>query len=207
MQQLMVSLVQRQSQRLKLTQSQRHEIVQSHILSLKLNLIHAMRGDDYRPEANCPSCSRVLKPLEIIKGFSADPNDYDTTCSGCGKRFPPKLRWQSSVSSGELPFYCDLQMQAKLRGLETLNPSEFRRQEPAVYHSAIVHCGTLRNAFSRVGIEYVFNEIEDRERKIMPFLGKLPDKIIAQYSGLTQKKIGYLRRKNKIRTCTMRNIV
>lgn len=197
-----ISQTQRQSLDQRMTQAQRQTLIQTQALQIRLQLIEALRGEKYAPEAVCPRCSRRMTPLEIITGFNRDPNDFNTTCSGCAYRFPPKLMHHSRMSRTELPFYCDVQTQAKLPGLETMDPEEFARKEPAIFHSAVVHNGTLKAAFAEIGIVYAFEEIVDPEKKIEPFLGELPDTIIAEVSGLSVDVIGKLRRKLGIPACT-----
>ncbi len=87
------------------------------------------------------------------------------------------------------------------------DPQEFERKYSAVYHSALAHYGTLRNAFSKIGIDYFYTELTDPMEKLTPFLGRLPDTIIAEVSGLTAKAIGKFRRNLGISVCTRRKIL
>ncbi len=205
-----MSLAPRMEPRQTMRAEQRQHIMQSQMLSLRLELVAALRGDpsgntgSYRPMAHCNKCGRDLTPLEIIKGFNTDPNDFTTQCSGCKTRFNPKLVWRDTAGSVEIPFYCNMQTQAQLRGLEVLSPVDFQRQQPALYHSAVVHNGTLKAAFARLDIAYDFVEITDPAVKIKPFLGRLPDTIIAEVSGVKLGTIRRLRKKHGIKACTQR---
>lgn len=195
-------LVLRQTVRQSLTVAQRQVAIAAHVLSLRLALVEAIHGVRYEPRAVCPSCNRRLTPLEILKGFNTDVNDFTTECTGCHTRFDPKLVHSSAAGNIEMPFYCDAQTLAHIRGLETLSPEEFQRREPALYHSAVVHRGSLRHAYAQINIAYAFDEVVDAREKVKPFLGRLPDTIIAEVSGLKLSSIRSLRRKLGIRAAT-----
>ncbi len=203
------SLKPEMSLRQTLKAEQRQEMVASMTLSIRLELVAALHNGPngtttIRPMASCVHCGRNLTPLEIIKGFNNDPNDFSTACTGCKRRFDPTLVWHDNVGSIELPFYCNMQTQSRLAGLETLSPVDFKAKEPALYHSAIVHNGTLKAAFQRLNIEYSFVEITDPAIKVKQFLGRLPDTIIAEVSGLKLAVVRRLRKKYRIKACTQR---
>lgn len=204
---MMLTFSQHHSMEQRMTQAQR-VLCQAQMLSMRLELVGAIHGHEkFRPQALCPKCNRSLTTAEIFKGFVDDPNDLNTTCTRCGHRFPPKLVWQELVSAMEVPFFCASQSLARLRGKEVLDPDAFRREDPALYHSTIVHHGTLRNAFTSIGIIYGFPEVVDIEKKIRPFLGKLPDTMIAKITGLRVSQVRGLRKKEHISPCTRRDIL
>lgn len=70
-------------------------------------------------------------------------------------------------------------MLAQLDDKKNMSPVDFMKNHPALYHSAIVHFGSLKEAFRKVGIEYRFKEKRDWKNKITTFLGQLPDTVIA----------------------------
>lgn len=177
------------------TQRLSQETAQEHIFSLRMELIHALRGERYKPQGICPSCRRKLTPTEIIAGFNQDPSDFTTLCTGCGTRFAPLLICFGKELNIELPFYCATQTLAQMRGKENLPPEEFSWRHPAVYRSAIVHHGGVRQAFAEIGIRYEFEEVHDWRNKIRPFLGRLPDTVIAKYANVSAGVIGAMRRK------------
>ncbi len=154
--------------------------LQSKTLELRIGLIGALRDERYTPQGACPSCGRKMTALEIIKGFNSDPNDFNTTCTGCSLRFPPQLVCFGNGSSIELPFWCDSQTLYHLQGKETLSPEKLMTEHPAIYRSAIVHHGGIKQAFVKNGVEYPFEEISDWKSKVGGFLGKLPDTVIAE---------------------------
>jgi hypothetical protein len=179
------------------TLAQRHTLVLSNALSLRLTLIQTLTGDEYRPEAKCPKCFRKLTPVEILSGFNNDPVDFTTCCSGCGHRFEPQLICFSNGVSVELPFYCDRQTLARMVGLDTKTPKEIALEHMAIYRAAIFHHGTLKNAFKAIGIEYKL-ELDsqvDLEDKLGPFLGHLPDTLIAMHAGISTRRVHNLRKK------------
>jgi len=193
-------LTQRLGQSLELSQKLQ---VQSHIFGLRMALIQELRGEEYRPTGNCPNCSRKLTPMEIIRGFNQDPDDFTTCCSGCGHRFEPKLICFGDGSQIEMPFFCGSQTLAQLYGKETLQPEQFARKYPAIYRAAIVHHGGIRRAFEKIGIQYPFEEIEDWKIKINSFLGRLPDTTIAELVDVSVPVIRAMRNKLGISRYTL----
>ena len=165
------------------------------ILSQWLQLVGEMRGERYSPKGTCPECHRELNPVEILGGFNDDPNDFTTRCSGCGHRFQPILISFNGISSMEFPFFCDIQTLNKLQDKKDVCPDDLARLHPATYRSAIVHHGNLKNAFKKISIDYLFDEITDWRNKIKPFLGKLPDTRIAEALNVPVSSIRGMRRK------------
>jgi len=167
------------TQSLRLTQEQRLKL-ETQSINLRLELLKAIREEEYRPSATCPKCSRKLTPVEIIRGFNQDPNDYTTCCTQCGHRFEPRLICHFDSGRAELPFFCSCQTLGQMSGKEHLTPQEFAKKHPAIYRSAIVHHGGVRKAFSKIGIDYPYKEVDEWKAKIEPFLGRLPDTVIAE---------------------------
>lgn len=181
------------AQTLRLTQEQRHLLIQRAV-SHRLALLEALREERYEPRGDCPRCSRKLTPAEILRGFNRDPEDFTTGCTACGHRFEPKLICFGANFSLELPFFCSSQTLAQLSGKEALSPETFARAHPALYRSAIVHHGGLRRAFALVGIAYPYKEVPDWMRKVEPFLGRMPDTVIAECADVLVRRIRRLRR-------------
>ena len=194
---------QRLAQSLRLSHEQRMQ-VQEQALAIRLDLVGILREERYEPQATCPSCSRKMTPAEIVRGFSRDPKDFTTRCSGCGCRFEPHLVCFGDGTRVELPFYCDCQTLDQLPGKEKLPPAELARLHPGVYRSAIIHHGGVRSAFEKMGIVYPFEEISDWRNKIQPFLGRLPDTTIASCVHTSAKVIRLLRTKAGVSRFTIK---
>jgi|TARA_Y100000310_G_scaffold299617_1_gene334619 hypothetical protein len=178
----------------KLTAEQRAS-VEAKVLGIRLELVQALRGEKYEPNATCSRCNRKLTPLEIIKGFNNDPNDFTTCCSACGYRFEPRLVCFVDGARIEVAFYCDCQTLEQLRGKENLSPKELCAKFPAIYRSAIIHNGSIKRSFKKIGINYLFEEVSIWKNKIKPFLGRLPDTVIANYVNVSPSTIGAMRKK------------
>jgi len=185
---------QRQEQLQRLTQEQ-SQLIKQYCLQVRLQMIDDLYGYRYNPEGVCPECDRRLTLLEILDGFREDPNDFSTLCTGCGHRFNPKMAFKDAFSSGELPFYCSVQTLDMLPGKECFGPDEFKRSHPAIFHSAKFHFGTLGQAFAQKGIHYGYDESVDWKEKVQPFLGRLPDTVIAKYASVSGQAVRRLRRK------------
>ncbi|MBU4223782.1 hypothetical protein KJ934_00960 [Patescibacteria group bacterium] len=165
----------------RLTQAQRIQLNQR-IFGLRMELVQALRGDLYRPEGVCPNCGRKMTATEVIRGFNTDPNDFTTCCTGCGFRFEPELICVGEISTIRLPFYCGCQALHRLglAGMANFSPEQLSMEYPAIYRSVIVHYGGIRQAFREIGVDYPFQEISDWRNKVVPFLGRLRDTIIAE---------------------------
>lgn len=186
----------RMSMSLRQTQTIRQAPLQRQYLSLRLELIQALYGDLYTPEGECPNCGNILTPEEILKGFSDDPRDYDTTCTRCEVRFAPSLKHVSEQGSKTLiPFYCGVQSIDVLRQhyMES-DPLEILKKNPGAYRSAIFHYGSLKNAFAEIGIDYEYEKIDDWKDKVRPFIGRIPDKVIASYANVSARTVGNYRK-------------
>lgn len=195
----------RQEQRLSVHVRQ---AIQNHLFALRVQLISAIRDEIYDPRAQCPKCGRHLNPAEILMGFTRNPRDLTTKCPSCKTRFEARI---ASVSAGggtsvEMRFYCPIQT---LHGLEVLcrrsprhttmpSPSWLMQNAPAVYHSALVHYGTLKAAFEKNGLEYPYLEVVGWEKAVMSFLGSLPDTTVAACAGVSTAIIRRIRRQKGI---------
>lgn len=172
-----------------------------------MDLIKDIRGDRYKPQASCPQCGNRMEAIDIISGFRRDPLDFDTTCNKCKHRFQPRLVCmpQDGVRI-ELPFICATQVLGQLEGKDGLTPEEIARQFPSEYRSAIIHWGTLRSAFGKIGIKYPHKEVVDWKKKVLPYLGQLSDGQIARAVGVSSSTIRRLRIKNDIAPFSYRKI-
>lgn len=179
---------------LRLTQKQRLE----QKLFLRLALLHALRGEKHVPTGTCPRCNKKMTPSEIMRGFNRDPNDFTTKCPKCKTRFEPRLVSKSRSGTLECKFLCAVQTLAKLPGKETLSPAELNRREHAMYQSALVHFGTMQEAFKKAGIAYRFKEKVAINTKVRRLLGRLPDAVIARYASVSARRISAMRRERGI---------
>lgn len=181
-------------QEARLSAEQRLQIA-NQLFGLRMDLIHALRGERYQAGEACPHCDNRLSPAEIIGGFNQDPDDFSTRCVACGYRFEPRLVCFGDGTRIEVPFYCAMQVLHRLPGKEILSPEEFMKTHPAIYRSALVHHGSLRKAFAKMDIVYSFEETSGWKDKIIPFLGRLSDRAIAECVNVSAMTIGNLRRK------------
>lgn len=181
----------------RLTLEQRVLVLQ-HTLSLRLELVAAIRAEQWKSNARCPQCNRRLTLLEILKGFNQDPGDVTTGCPKCNRRFRPFLICQGDGWAAEIPFYCPSQVLEMLKGEEGLSPAQLSKKYSAIYRSTLIHFGTLGNAFAKIGITYIFKEVDAWKQKARPFLGRLPDGVIAECVGRSARTIGTERRRLRI---------
>lgn len=197
---------QRMEQRIHLTMEARAEM----ILTGRLALLQILTLTTYNPVGVCPKCNYRLSAVEILKGFNRDSNDYTTLCVRCNHRFQPRLIEHHRTGSAELPFFCQAQALEQLKRIgNTVSPDVISKDSPAVYHSLIVHCGTIKAAFQRIGLPYSFKERfrekKDWKEKILPFLGQMPDTVIADCTGLSSSTIRRVRKKEGIPSFAKQN--
>jgi hypothetical protein len=179
----------------RLTQKQKLAVA-NQIAGLRIALVSALWGVKYEPQAKCPRCDRRLTPLEILKGFNDNPQDRTTQCPNkkCNYRF------HANLDSGgiQLQMYCPTQTLDALLGRQYMSPEEIQKWNPSLYHSAIVNFGSLKNAFARNSVKYEREELPPWHDRVMPFLGKLSDKMIGEVVGVSANIIGAIRRSYKI---------
>ena len=150
-------------------------------------------GVKYYPENSCPICHHHLKLTEILKGYSDDPKDLQTQCPRCKTRFEARLR----SDAAQLRWYCPNQALYALQeggSREILKPEEIMQWNQSVYHSLLTHFGSVANAFKQLGITYTHGEVPNWHSRVKPFLGKLPDTVIAQIVGTSRNIINALRK-------------
>lgn len=198
----------RQELKLRLTPEQQIRI-EGRLFELRLALVGALRDERYEPRARCPNCDIRLEPGQILAGFNDDPTDFTTECprKECKHRFQPSLVCFGTGSQIELPFFCSAQTLHQLNGLERLTPEEFSQQHPAIFRAAIAHHGSLAGAFKKIDITYAHVEDHDWKSKIGPFLGRLPDKTIAELVHTTPRTIAAMRKRLKIKPASRRKIL
>lgn len=192
------ALRQRLVQRQKLTLKQKIHL-ESNLIRLNMDLVGRLRNEQYETQDTCPKCGSRLSLSDILKGFLNVPDDYTTICPTCKERFEPQIINWGRDSRMSLPFFCNMQTLARLRGLEHMDPDEFQKKQPAIYRSAIVHFGSLRAAFKAAGVEdYPHESIHNWETIVVPFLGRMTDVSIASAAGVSPASVGKLRAKHKI---------
>lgn len=164
-----MSLAQRLELRLKQEPTLQQKLrLEAKILNLRLQLIGKVHDEEYQPHATCPQCDKKLTPLQIIKGFKRDENDYTTKCPRCRHRFEPKIICTRATGATTLQFFCSSQTLGQLHGKEKLSPAEIQKDFPALYQSALAHFGGLTQAFQKNGVNYGFPEptIPQWEKKV-----------------------------------------
>jgi hypothetical protein len=193
---LSMSLSLRSYQRLEV--SQRLTLIQKLavkevLAGLGIELAGALVGVKYKPKNYCPSCNKDLTLAQILNGYApGEPENLQTRCPYCESKFVANL-----VSNYiNLIWYCPDQTLYALEGKQNLTPAQILAWNPSVYHSAVTHFGSVRNAFFKKGFtNYKHKEILEWEKRVAPFLGRLPDTDIARIVGVCTKKISGMRKK------------
>jgi hypothetical protein len=175
---------------LRLSQALR-KLIAERLLTIRLELVSQIHGVVYTPDLSCPNCNHEVGLVDILKGYSADPTDLHTTCPICEKKFVAQIR------SGpvELVWYCPMQTIEALRGFVRKSPVQILTANPSLYHSAVTHFGGVANAFREGDMEYEYEEKVLWHERVIPFLGKMTDAMIAEVVGVSAGTISRLRKK------------
>ncbi len=193
------------SHRLSMTQS---HMIQLEMLNRRRNLAAAVSGTKYEPKGTCPRCAYKLNHLEILKGFLPDPLDITTKCPRCEERFKPKLYADVNLAGrSELAYLCPEQTLAQISGWHELSPREIEQKSTAAYHSAMVNFGSLKAAFEKLGVKYKLETNSSWSDRVLPFLGELPDSVIAQYAGVSRSTIRRLRVRKGVKAFKYRSVL
>lgn len=195
------------------TQSNRLSLQQSHQIRLAMlrrrrALSVAIAGTDYEPRGQCPRCRYRLNHLEILQGFLPVVTDVTTKCPKCETRFKPVLFAKFGHGGrGEMGYLCPEQTVDGLKELSGFTPEQIEKESPAVFHSAIVNFGSLKAAFAKLGLDYKLEPPQDWKSKVTPFLGRLPDAVIARYCGKSTSSVRRLRVKKRIAAFVYRDVL
>jgi hypothetical protein len=173
-------------------------VIKQELIMLTRNLIHAIRGDQYNPEAKCPACRKILNAAEIVTGFLRDPEDITTKCPKCSHRFNSLMIHKRTGIRSELLFYCPSQVLHRIEKMSHLTPEQIEKENMAIYHSALFHFGSLKEAFKKIDINYPHKIKLTWKDKVLNFLGELPDTIIAKHAGVSPSTVGRYRKKLEI---------
>ncbi len=183
-----------------LSKQQRKEI-RNQMLCTWYDLLGRVRNCYYSPLAVCPGCYRVLEPLEIMRGFNSDPADFKTTCPNCSARFIAELQYSQTDVPMTSPLLCPVQVLAQLEMIEQPEDkdlAEFLTRYQTVYHSSVIHFGSLKAAFKQIGVEYYPTEKLHHQLDIFDSLGKLPDTWIARVFMVSPSTVRRLRKQKGI---------
>jgi len=170
----------------------------------RLELIGSLRNEQpMKVAAKCPQCNHQMTTGQVLAGYTTDVNDIRTTCYLCRHRFEANLVFRQKNKQVTKSMYCDIQVLPKMRGLEGYEPYEYSRENPGVYFSALAHYGTLKAGYRKLDINYRHEEVRQWEKKIGPFLGRLPDCDVADTIGIKPDIVQKLRRELGIKEYNM----
>ncbi|HLD61302.1 MAG TPA: hypothetical protein VJA27_04205 [Patescibacteria group bacterium] len=151
-------------------------------LERRLEVINWLRGSNYRLRKVCPHCAAALEARDILAGFKHDPREFTTRCPmpECQQRFQPLIVYKKGDNPAEVPFYGPAQLAPQLPTIQPLSPAELAETHPVIYHSAILHWGSLQAAFASNGLPpYPHREIANWQEGVRPLLASVPSSILA----------------------------
>lgn len=182
--------------------------IRNELFARRLALLEALGVERWTPHAECPRCGYALTPAEILDGFLDDPRDFSTKCPRCtSRRFPAQLSLPSDAGSTTLIFYCAIQVQSMLRAAKKFSPEAIEQLNPSLYRSALIHFGSMANAFKTIGVSVSTSEKTAWRAKVLPFLGTMPDTHIARIVGKSPSAIRKLRYEHDIDAFVFRNVL
>lgn len=196
-------------QRPMLTQ---HQVLDQRLaqrLDLRQELLAVIYDDGrliYHPNATCPKpgCGHKLTAVEILRGFRPVPTDPTTCCPKCKTRFQARLLASGGLATVEIWFLCPCQTLSQLRFWQSEGKrwEDLEKGQLGVYRSALIHFGSLKAALKQIGVDnYEEPPIQGWQAKIRPFLGRLPDAMIAKTVRQPARKVRSFRLQLGIATC------
>lgn len=166
-------------------------------VNLKMELSQLLIQETFKPDGVCPRCDKKLTAAEILMGFNRNPADFTTGCPVCKTRFRPSLvhYFGNTLDQMRLSFLCEVQALDLLKKLTHLKPEQIKKVDASLYYSLLFHFGGIKAACRKIGINYRFEKtIKGWRKKIVPFLGQLPDSLLAGYVHVTPAAIGNFRK-------------
>jgi hypothetical protein len=169
-------------------------------LRLRIEMLDALWGDEYgdfKVEERCSHCKMRLTLIQILQGFGADPEDTLSACLSCKNRFPPRFVGSSSHTDYiELSLWGPKQTLQRLKGKG--NESFLSLVYTSFGRSALIHFGGLKEAFAKIKVAYRHEPPIGWKRRVSPYLGRVPDQMIAEVVGTSRSAIRRLRDKTGI---------
>ncbi len=168
------------------------------LISNRINTISVLSGQNYRPYCGCFTCRNYLSLAEIFSGFSEDASINYVLCPKCGSLQQSTLRDIDMSGTASLTFYGGIQTTHNLQGKENVDVRTFLKEYRAIYLSAVIHFGGIRNAFKKIGVDYKGNPVPDWQENAVPLLGHMPPVIIAGAANVSTDEVRALGTKNGI---------
>jgi CRISPR/Cas system CMR-associated protein Cmr1 (group 7 of RAMP superfamily) len=122
----------------------------------KLNLEQKVFGNIITvSQGICPICNHQLSDKEILKGFSKDPYDFNTTCPKCGKRFLSYLiikdkETEEKKETVPVVFMCQEQTLHAMKEIKEkkgkIGVAYLGKNNRQLFYNMIRHWGTYKSA-------------------------------------------------------------
>jgi hypothetical protein len=189
----------------KLTTRKSFNLIQRTLI--RILLMQAMRCEKYESNTVCSQCSHKLTMFEILNGFNNVVTSVSTTCPKCEARFYAYIACSSTTTGDdmrvEMPLYGAIQTLDILEadGENKVSPYKFRSDRTGIYHSALIHFGSMKKAFSKIGIDYPFEENQEWRWRIICWVGQFPDTLCASVSNASISTLRRNRVRNNIPAC------
>ncbi len=163
--------------------------VDSHQFALCQDLREAIGESEFFPQTACPSpgCLGMADPVQSLEWIRAGMPETPVRCLVCTAPIllRPYLRRAGffAGSAMELPLYRAEEALERLQVQAETPFSTLRSEHGGLYHSTILQFGGLREGFARIGVAYADAVALDWRVQVEPFLGALPDAVIARIVG------------------------
>lgn len=173
-------------------------------------LVEAVTGKKFTISCVCrnSNCAHKYTEWEVLNWFDVD--GFTVECPDCSWHSEPRMavvmEHGANLQRIETPFYGPSLVLDRLRQYLKPIPVNSRGQY-AFCNSAVVHFGSLERAYALLGMEYPFGEKLDWTERVDPFLGRLPDTVIAGLLGTDASRIRRLRRDMRISPFDSRRVL
>ncbi len=164
-------------------------------------LVEAITGKKFTISCVCrnTTCAHSYTEWEIVNWFDVD--GFTVECPKCGWHSEPRLTVDFGDGGNRKRIECQLYgpglVLERLPVVLKSPPWDFAEYS-AICNSAVVHFGGLKQACAQLGIERSFGPGPDWRDRIDPFLGRLPDTVMARLLDTSPRFMRRWRRNQRI---------
>jgi hypothetical protein len=172
--------------------------IQRAIFTARLELIGKVYNLPFTLQTKCDLCARTMPALDVISAMMCDLATGTVPCTTTRHTRIGRVQPFLTVRERTLPLGSVKYFKENLTVLSRISPRFIRETYPVDFLAAHIFFGNLPRAFSYAGIDYPHKESVAWQEVIDPFLGKVPDEIIATCVGVVRRTICKYRDKKRI---------
>lgn len=174
------------------------------VFDLRMELIRRLHELQFELYTKCHACDAWFSSYNAIQQLKEKKNHAKNfvECRECGEKIHPFLVYRSRSVKGNCYLGSVEQLGKNLEQLADRSPKDIKDHHTAVFLAALIYYGGdlgYAAAACPAKVTYVDNTvIPDWREKVLPFLGKMPDKMIALAVRVSRTDFGGYRGSQKI---------